>query len=191
MIGTSRKFWLTLHVAFSVGWLGAVVGFLALAVLALRGDNEHTTRAIYIALLPLTRHVIVPLSVASLLSGITQSLITPWGVFRHYWVIAKLLLNVGATLLLLVHTRPIELMANAAMDGTRTGAMAGVGRQLVFDAAAAVLALATATTLSVFKPIGPTSAAPPRWVYASTLVVLLCLSLVVASHLGGEGFRHH
>jgi hypothetical protein len=90
-----------------------------------------------------------------------------------------------------VHTRPIQLLAAAAENGALAGEMAGVRRQLVFDAAAAVLALMTATTLSVFKPLGPTSAPPPRWVYASSVVVLLCLSLVVAAHLSGQGFRHH
>lgn len=188
--GAPRKFWLTVHVAVSVGWLGAVVGFFVLAVIALRGGDDLTTRSIYVALLPLTRHVIVPLSLASLLSGIAQSLITPWGVFRHYWVIAKLSLNVGATLLLFVHTRPIRLVADAAATGTLAD-VAGVRRQLIFDAGAAILALATATALSLFKPLGQTSAAPPRWVYASSIVVLVCLSLVVAAHVSGQGFRHH
>ena len=186
-----RKLLLTLHVAFSVGWLGAVTGFLALAMIALRGSDERVTTAIYLSLLPLTWFVIVPLSIASLLSGITQSLITPWGLLRHYWVIGKLLLNVGATLLLFVHTQPIELVANAAAEGTLAADMAGVRRQLVFDAGAAILALATATALSVYKPIGLTSNRPPRWVYASSLIVVLCLSLVIASHLSGGGFSHH
>ena len=185
-----RKLLLTLHVGFSVGWLGAVAAFLVLALIALCGSDLDQARSIYVALAPLTWFVIVPLSLASLVSGVTQSLITPWGLWQHYWVIAKLLLNVGATLLLFVHTQPIDLLARAAAAGNLTE-LAGLRRQLVLDAGAAAVALATATVLSVYKPVGQTSAAPPRWVYASSLVVLLCLSLVVAAHLSGRGLGHH
>jgi hypothetical protein len=51
--------------------------------------------------------VIVPLSLAALLTGVVQSLGTPWGLFRHRWIVAKLALTVVATVLLLVHTQPI------------------------------------------------------------------------------------
>jgi hypothetical protein len=34
--------------------------------------------------------VIVPLSLAALLTGVVQSLGTPWGLFRHRWIVAKL-----------------------------------------------------------------------------------------------------
>ena len=152
-----RKFALTSHVVLSVGWLGAVAGFLALAIAGLKSAEVERARAAYLGMEMLAWYVIVPLSLASLLSGVVQSLGTPWGLFRHYWVLAKLLLTVVATLLLLVHTRPIDLMANAAAEATFSiSDLHRLRVQLVADAAAALLVLIVTTTLSVYKPWGLT-----------------------------------
>ena len=85
-----RKLALTVHVTSSVGWLGAVMAFLALAIVGLASQNTQTVRAVYLAAVPITWYVLVPLAVASLLTGLTSSLGTPWGLFRHYWVLFKL-----------------------------------------------------------------------------------------------------
>ena len=44
-------------------------------------------------------------AVAALLTGVVQSLGTSWGLFRHYWVVIKLIITIISTGLLLVHTR--------------------------------------------------------------------------------------
>lgn len=152
-----RKLALTLHVTCSVGWLGAVTTFLALACVGLRSGSDPVVRAAYVAANTVTWCVIVPASVASLLTGLIQALGTPWGLFRHYWVIAKLLLNIGATGLLLLHTRPIGLLAGAAAEAAlRAADLRNVRIQLVADAGAAILVLVIATILSVYKPRGLT-----------------------------------
>ena len=46
--------------------------------------------------------VLVPLSFASLLTGLVQALGTEWGLFRYHWVLAKLLMNVFANVALLM-----------------------------------------------------------------------------------------
>jgi hypothetical protein len=79
-----RKFALTAHVACSVGWLGADVGFLALAVAGLTSQDAQLVRAAYLAMELTTWFVIVPLAFASLLTGLVQALGTKWGLFRHY-----------------------------------------------------------------------------------------------------------
>jgi hypothetical protein len=76
-----RKFALTAHVASSVGWLGAVVVFLALGVLALTSQDAQTVRGVYLVMEPAAWAVLVPLGFASLLTGIVQSLGTTWGLF--------------------------------------------------------------------------------------------------------------
>ena len=91
-----RKFALTAHVVSSVGWLGAVAAFLALAVAGLTSRDAQVVRAAYLAMDLIARLVIVPAALASLLTGFVQSLGTPWGLFRHYWVLAKLLITVLA-----------------------------------------------------------------------------------------------
>jgi hypothetical protein len=78
-------------------------------------------------------------------------------LFRHYWVLIKLLLTILATLLLLVHTQPIGYMAGVAAEKTLSNIdLRGVRIQLVFDAAAALLVLVVNTTLGIYKPPGVT-----------------------------------
>ena len=104
-----RKFALTAHVTSSVGWLGAVAVFLALAVAGLTSQDAQTVRAAYLAMELTGWFVLVPLSLASLLTGLVQSLGTAWGLFRHYWVLFKLLINVVATIVLLLYMQTARL----------------------------------------------------------------------------------
>ena len=153
-----RKFVLTAHMTSSVGWLGAVVSFLALALVGLTSRNDQTVRAAYVAMELSAWFVIVPLAIASLITGLVQSLGTSWGLFRHYWIIAKFLITIVATLLLLVHTRPIGILAGAVREAaTAISNYRGLQVQLVGNAVAAIVLLLVATTLSVYKPWGMTA----------------------------------
>ena len=152
-----RKLALTTHVTSSVGWLGSVAAFLALAIAGLGSEDSQMVRAAYLAMHLTTWFVIVPLSVASLLTGLVESLGTTWGVFRHYWVVTKLLLTTLATIILLVHTQPIGRVALvAAQTPLASGDLRQVRLQLVGDAAAALFVLLVTTALSVYKPWGMT-----------------------------------
>ncbi len=102
-----RKLALTAHVTSSVGWLGGIATVLALAVTGLASQDAQLVRAAYVAMEPIGWFVLVPLSLASLLTGLVQSLGTTWGLFRHYWVVAKLLINVFATVLLLMYMQTL------------------------------------------------------------------------------------
>jgi len=152
-----RKLALTAHVISSVGWMGAVASFLALAIIGLTGEEDQVVRAAYVAMKVTTWAVIVPLCLASLLTGLIESLATPWGLFRHYWVLGKLGLTLLATIVLLAHTQPIGLLAHAATKATfARGDLPGVRVQLLVDAAAALFVLLMATILAIYKPRGLT-----------------------------------
>ena len=152
-----RNLALTAHVATSVGWLGAVMVFLALAVVGLSSADAQLARAAYLAMGVAGWYVIVPLCLASLATGIVQSLASKWGLFRHYWVVIKLVLTVFATGLLLLHTSVIDQMAEIAASGELSGTdHRGMQAQLVFDACAALAVLLVATVLAVYKPRGMT-----------------------------------
>lgn len=212
-----RKLALTAHVTSSVGWLGAVAAFLALAIAGLASQDAQLVLASYLAMELTGWLVIVPLSVASLLSGLVQSLGTTWGLFRHYWVVAKLLITVLATIVLLVHMQPIGHIADAVRAATLArGELGGLRVQLVADAGAALVVLLIATTLSVFKPRGLTAygqrvqhdasgsalgglnsggrganAGTPRWVTVSQVIVALLVLLFLFRHLMGGGLGNH
>ena len=145
-----RKFTLTAHVASSVGWLGAIAGFLALAVVGLTSQDAQTVRGAYLVMEPAAWFVLVPLAFASLLTGLVQSLGTTWGLFRHYWVLFKLLINIVATIVLLTYMETFRFMAGVAADPSADlGAVRNVSPAL--HAGAALLLLLVATTLAVYS----------------------------------------
>jgi hypothetical protein len=153
----ARKASLVTHVVTSVGWLGAVAAFLALAVTAVRTGDAATQRALYVAMDVMGYAVLVPLSLASFVSGLVQSLGTPWGLFRHWWVITKPAVSVVATGVLLLYTSTLRLLADAAASP----ALAADSTLLpssspVLHSAAAVIVLLLAAALSVYKPKGLT-----------------------------------
>src|SRR5450755_1007905 len=152
-----RKFALTAHVVSSVGLLGAIASFLALAVAGLTSHNDQMVRAAYLAMNLIARFVILALAFGSLLTGLIQSVGTPWGLFRHYWVLAKLLLTAFATIVLLVK---MELIGNAARLSAETtlsrGDLRAAGIQLVIHASGGLLVLLVPAVLSVYKPPGTT-----------------------------------
>jgi hypothetical protein len=57
-----RKFVVTAHVTFSVGWLGADAGFLALAIVGMTSQNAQMVRAAYLAMELIGLYVIIPFS---------------------------------------------------------------------------------------------------------------------------------
>jgi hypothetical protein len=152
-----RKFALTTHVTSSVGWLGAVVVFLALAIVGLTSQDAQTVRGAYLVMEPAAWFVLVPLAFASLLTGLVQSLGTAWGLFRHYWVLFKLLINVFATVVLLIYMETFSIMARMAADPTlSTADIRALGTSPRFHAILAVVLLLVATMLAVYKPKGMT-----------------------------------
>jgi Na+-driven multidrug efflux pump len=90
-----RKFALTAHITLSVGWLGAVVAYLAPAIAGLTSQDAQLVRAASLTMELIGWFVIVPFSLAALLTGLIQSLGTEWGVFRHYWILVTLHLTGG------------------------------------------------------------------------------------------------
>jgi hypothetical protein len=150
-----RKFALTAHITLSVGWLGAVVAYLALAIVGLTSHDAQMVRAAYLSMEVIGWCVIVPSSLATLLAGLVESLGTRWGLFRHWWVLLKFLLTTGATIVLLRHMQAVTRMSGVAADMILSATdFRALRIQLVVHAGGGLLVLLAATVLSVYKPWG-------------------------------------
>lgn len=149
-----RKFALILHLGSSVGWIGAVVAYLALGVSAATSQDPQTVRAAWIAMELTGWFVIVPLALAALLTGLVMSLGTQWGLFRHYWVLITFVLTVLSTLVLLVHMPTVSAMAGVAReaDGADVGRLGGD----LLHPGLGLVVLLVITVLNVYKPRGMT-----------------------------------
>jgi hypothetical protein len=154
-----RKFALSAHLAFSVGWIGAVIVYLAFGVAAATVRDDQTMRAAWIAMDLAGWYVIVPLALASLLTGVVMALGTRWGLVRHHWVLFSLTLTSFATVVLLLHMPGVSELADLARQAGSTvdphlsdrlseGDLLHPGLGLVV--------LLTIQVLNVYKPPGMT-----------------------------------
>lgn len=187
-----RRFVLVTHVTSSVGWTGAVAAFLVLSVAGLISNDEQLVRSCFVAMDLIGRYSIVPMSLAAIATGIVQSVGTQWGLFRHYWIVAKFVLSISATAFLLLHQ--YTAVAAAARLASRAAPLAELerfGRQLTFDAGLAVAVLVAATVLSIYKPWGimPQAKGMVFWVAVSAAVAIAIA--FVLTHLAGGGMGHH
>jgi hypothetical protein len=147
-----RKLMLTVHLVSSVGWIGAVGAYVALDITAVTSGDVQLVRAAYLGMELAVLWVIVPLAFASLLTGLVMSLGTPWGLFRHYWVLISFVLTILTTTVLLVEIETISAMAEVAASGADPRGMQGT----LVHSGGGLLVLLVITVLNVYKPRGVT-----------------------------------
>lgn len=215
-----RKLLLATHIIVSVGWIGAVLAYLALVVAAMTGPSDHLLRAAWLALELIGWYVIVPLALAALMTGISVALGTSWGLIRHYWVAASLLLTVVAAAVLLQHMSTVTSFASIAADvaiADVRDVLRPALRGELLHAGVGLLVLLGIAMLNVYKPRGLTAygrrrsgvvadtpsgavsrnesgwegaARTPRWVHAVWIHGAALLLLFAIMHVAG-GLRLH
>lgn len=142
----ARNAILTVHIIVAVGLLGDSAGFLAVAVRGATTDDPALAASSY-ELLRMFSYVFgIPLSFATLITGIILGLGSTWGVFRSPWVTAKLALILTV---IVVGALAIDPALKDMLDGN-----GGAETELIVAAAYDTAALALATGLAVFKPGG-------------------------------------
>lgn len=146
---TSRNLLLTVHVAATVGVLGADLALLLLGATGLSGANSLT---VYPAAHLIAAWMIAPLAVVALATGLALGWLTQWGLFRYWWTTIKLALTAtltGAVLFVLLPR--LEDMAGA-VSATPPQVLTGAERlPLVIAPAVASTLLVLALLLAIFK----------------------------------------
>jgi len=148
-----RKTSLIIHVICSVGWYGALAAYLVLDFTLLLSPDAATVDGARRAMDLIVTYAILPLALGALVTGIVQSLGTSWGLFRHYWVVAKLLLTLIATAVLV-------LAAGSIVPEVTDPALAPtdpvVRRGTLPHSVGGIIVLSVIMILSVIKPRGVT-----------------------------------
>ena len=115
-----RKLALAVHLTCSVGWLGSVIAYVALDLTVATNPDDAAVRAAWEGMALIVWWVIVPLALASVVTGLVVAVGTKWGLFRHWWVLISFVLTVLAALVLLseagVIARSAELARSATSD---------------------------------------------------------------------------
>ena len=149
-----RKLALAAHLTFSVGWIGAVLAYLALGLAAASSNDTPTVRSAWTAMELTGWYVIVPLALASLATGLVMALGTNWGLFRHYWVVFSLVLTLFAVVVLLLHMPSVSSLADVAQEAEGHD-LARLGGDL-FHSGLGLVVLLVILVLNVYKPRGMT-----------------------------------
>jgi Sec-independent protein secretion pathway component TatC len=141
---SARRAVLTAHIVTSVGLLGDCAVLLATAIRAATTSDPQLATFAYELMGMFGLVFGIPLSFASLATGLLLGLGGKWGVLRHRWVAAKLLLIVSVILVGALVIGPSEAAMTDGEGGRETVLIVAPAYQL--------LALGLATGLSVYKP---------------------------------------
>jgi hypothetical protein len=150
---TARRALLIVHISVSVGWMGAAAAYVALNVPAVAGDDEQTMRAAYLMMPIVADHVLVPLAVATVVTGVALALGTRWGLLQHYWVAVSLGVTLFAAAILVLHLPAVDEMAAVAADPDQD--VSALGGDL-FHSIGGLVVLTVPLVLNVVKPRGLT-----------------------------------
>jgi hypothetical protein len=148
----ARQLVLLVHVLVSVGALGLYVALLTLAIVGLETRDAERLRVAYLALGVFSDIFIVPISVAVLTTGLLLGIGTQWGLFRYYWVFAKLVLSLllGTASIFGLRARIAEAIGNTIA----TSNPGSVGTFLVQVLPIAIAIYVINTALAIYKPWG-------------------------------------
>lgn len=149
-----RKLALSVHLTFSVGWIGAVIAYLVLGIEAATGVEAPAIRAAWMAMELVGWYAIVPMALASLVTGLVMALGTKWGLLRHYWVLISFVLTLFATIVLLLHMPTVSATAERARRAQGAN-LEALGGDLLHPAIGLAILLLV-QVLNLYKPQGLT-----------------------------------
>jgi hypothetical protein len=150
-----RKLALAVHLSCSVGWLGAVVAYLVLDLTVATSQDASAVRSAWLSMELVVSWAIVPLALASLLTGLVMALGTKWGLFRHWWVLISFVLTVLATLVLLSEAGVVTRSAAIAGASTTAAELRSIPPTLLHSVGGLTVLLVV-QVMNVYKPEGLT-----------------------------------
>lgn len=151
-----RKLLLTVHVAVSVGWLGAAYLMLVLGIVATHSSPQQRHDR-YELLHIFDQTAMIPMSLATLITGVVISVGTQWGLLRFYWVMTKLMTTVAGMIFAGLYVSRMAVHAAELTASNIHANLSAVDWQIRIGAIIMVTMLTVNTTLSIFKPWGRTS----------------------------------
>ena len=151
-----RKLLLAVHLTCSVGWIGSVIAYVVLDFTVASSTDDVLVRSAWVGMGLVASSVILPLAIASLVTGIAIAAGTRWGLFRHWWVLISLVLTIAAVVVLQMETGVIVRSAAIAADPqTSTERLMALPNTLLHSLGG-LLVLLVIQLLNVYKPQGLT-----------------------------------
>ncbi|WP_088833724.1 hypothetical protein [Paenibacillus tyrfis] len=154
-----RKWLLSAHILFSAIWLGNSVVFVVLGIVSATTGDPGVLSACYTVMHLLSTSSLRASTIGTVVTGVLLSVLTSWGLFRYYWIIAKEVLTLlcillGAVGMYLRTLRAVTLIPASGMDVWQQPDFVVNNGQLWIGIVLQVLSLAAMIVLSVWKPWG-------------------------------------
>jgi hypothetical protein len=146
-----RKPLLAIHIATSVGVLGADLMLMALGISGARGSDPET---VYPAMSLVSGWLIAPLAVLALATGLLQAVLRGWGLARYWWVTIKLTITAVLTGVVLFVLVPGLRRASETATGPNAEVLLDDAQRVAFviAPAVAITLLLLNVLLAVYKP---------------------------------------
>jgi hypothetical protein len=157
--GTPRKWLLTLHLLFSAIMLGGAVAFLIMSITAASTSDEGMLKACYTMMHILAKTSVKASTIGALVTGILLSMMTQWGLFQYYWIIAKEVLTLLSILLGPIGMyswtlKAVTLTTAEGLNVLQDPVFIVNNNQLWVGIILQVISLSAMFVISVFKPWG-------------------------------------
>jgi hypothetical protein len=149
-----RRLLLALHLGCSIGWIGAVCAYLALAFAVPAAGDPEVVRAAWIGMDLVGWYAVLPLAGGALLTGVVLGVVTKWGLLRHYWVVISLLGTALLTSVLVFHMPDVSAQADIARAANDEHLL--TMRSDIAHAVTGLVLLLGILVLNIFKPKGLT-----------------------------------
>jgi hypothetical protein len=170
-IGAMAKRWrqmtVWLHVLTSVGWMAQIMALCMLLAVGLTAGTGTARAAATSMALELDGRLLGPMADASAFTGIMLATATPWGFFRHWWVLTKFVITVVQLYVGIFLLSPA--LSEAAVSGPTTAQVVGTAMM--------AFVIAFQGWLSIAKPWGrvrsrrrTTAATAPPWIFVAAVI---------------------
>ncbi len=153
---TTKRWLVTIHILFGAIMFGNTITFIVLNIAATKAPDIDLMQKYYDIMYLLSITTVRGSTFATIITGILLSILTKWGLFKFYWIIAKEILSV---ILLGLNIWGMYVWTNRALDLARINDiqptnLSHVQIDIWIGIVIQLISLILIYVLSVFKPRG-------------------------------------
>ncbi|WP_188454772.1 hypothetical protein [Virgibacillus oceani] len=86
---TPKRWLVTVHILFAAIMFGNMITFLILSITAATANDSQLMESCYQIMHVLSKTSVKAATFGTIVTGILLSVLTKWGLFKFYWIIAK------------------------------------------------------------------------------------------------------
>jgi len=154
-----KKWWIIAHFTFVILWFSGLIGTILLAMLTTTMTDRELVFAAHLFIEFFDHFLVIPGAIGCLLTGIWLSVRTNWGLTNYYWIIIKLIGNIGiilagSTMIRALISETITLSSSNQINPLQNPAYINARQMFILGSTILLAVLCSLVILSVIKPWG-------------------------------------